>query len=168
MKVSILRGDITSLKVDAMVNAANSRLLGGGGVDGAIHRMAGQLLKEECQRIRDEIYPKGLPTGKAVITRGYNSRAKFIIHTVGPKFGIEDISLLGECYMNCLKLAEQNDCKTIAFPSISTGAYGVPIEKAIDIVKRTLDNYTSTMLQEVILVLHSELDFNKYKAHFEK
>ncbi len=168
MKISIIKGNITSLVVDAMVNAADPSLSGGGGVDGEIHRAAGPLLKEECLKIRREKYPKGLPTGEAVLTKGYNSKAKFIIHTVGPRFGVENISLLEDCYLNSLKLAEQNGCKTIAFPSISTGVYRVPIEKASYIVKSVLDNYKSGIIKEIILVLHNDSDFRLYLEIFGK
>jgi O-acetyl-ADP-ribose deacetylase (regulator of RNase III) len=138
-KVKVISGDITKEKVDAIVNAANSSLMGGGGVDGAIHRAGGSKIKEECKQIRNEQYPEGLPTGKAVITTGGRLKPK-VIHTVGPVFNRsktpdED---LAECYRNSLKVAVDNGCKTITFPAISTGIYGFPKDRAAKVVSRTL------------------------------
>jgi O-acetyl-ADP-ribose deacetylase (regulator of RNase III) len=123
-KLEIQQGDITGLDVDAIVNAANTRLLGGGGVDGAIHRAAGPQLLEECRDIG------GCPTGEARITRGYNLPARYVIHTVGPVYSgkPQDSQLLTNCYLNSLTLAVENNLATIAFPAISCGVYGYPIE----------------------------------------
>ncbi len=132
-RVVALIGDITRQSVDAIVNAANSTLLGGGGVDGAIHRAGGDSILKECKEIRKTTYPQGLPTGEAVITNGGNLAAKFVIHTVGPIYGRNsetEAELLSNCYRNSLKLAVDNQIRTIAFPSISTGAFGYPREKA--------------------------------------
>ncbi len=166
-KVTIIEGDITEIEVDAIVNAANPTLMGGGGVDGAIHGKAGLSLKKECLEIRNEHYRGGLPTGKAVITKGYDSKAKFIIHPVGPFYKQDNLFLLKDCYLNSLKLAEQNFCNTIAFPSISTGIYGVPIEEAVKIVKSTLENYKSNVIKEIILVLHNDYDWKIYVDCFK-
>jgi O-acetyl-ADP-ribose deacetylase (regulator of RNase III) len=126
-------GDITREKVDAIVNAANSSLLGGGGVDGAIHRAGGPEILVECRRIRETQYPQGLPTGEAVITTGGKLPAKHVIHTVGPIYGNhggEEARLLAACYENSIALAARHGLETIAFPAISTGVYGYPKEEA--------------------------------------
>ncbi|MCL5773932.1 MAG: O-acetyl-ADP-ribose deacetylase [Firmicutes bacterium] len=167
MEIKIIQGDITKFEVDAIVNAANSSLLGGGGVDGAIHRAAGRELLEECRRIRRTSHPEGLPTGKAVITKGYNLKAKYVIHTVGPVYGHADINLLAECYKNSLKLAEENNCRSIAFPAISTGVYSVPIELSAKIVKDAVKNFKSGVIKEIYLVLYGSNDYRVYKKEFE-
>ena len=150
-RISVVEGDITKQTVDAIVNAANTALLGGGGVDGAIHRAAGPELLEECRKLG------GCPTGQARITKGYKLPAKWVIHTVGPvwrdgQHGEDE--LLAGCYRNSLALAEQNGVKTIAFPSISTGAYGFPMERAALItvteIKNVLERNRS--IEKVVLV----------------
>ena len=133
--VEAIQGDITAMSVDAIVNAANSSLLGGGGVDGAIHRAAGPELLAECARLG------GCPTGEARITRGYRLPARHVIHTVGPVYGRgggQEAELLRRCYESCLMLAGQHGLRSIAFPSISTGAYGYPIAEASRIAVRTV------------------------------
>lgn len=154
-RIDIIKGDITNLKVDAIVNAANTTLLGGGGVDGAIHRAAGSKLLEECRTLY------GCKTGEAKITKGYNLPAKFIIHTVGPVWNggnYKEDELLANCYCNSLNLAVDNKIKTIVFPAISTGVYGFPLERATKIaiaeVKKFLKKNES--LEKVIFVCFDE------------
>jgi len=167
-KVILVQGDITEQDTDAIVNAANPTLMGGGGVDGAIHRKGGPKILEECKRIRATEWPDGLPTGKAVITSGGNLKAKYVIHTVGPVWrggGSGEPELLADAYRNSLRLAVSKGLKTIAFPSISTGAYGYPIEKAsriaISAVKEFLEK--EDKLDKVILVLFSKHDLEVYE-----
>jgi len=161
-KIKIIKGDITKVKADAIVNAANKTLLGGGGVDGAIHRAAGPKLLEECKKLG------GCETGEVKITKGYNLPAKYVIHTVGSVWrrGREDEEeKLASCYRNSLKLAVENKIKSIAFPSISTGAYGFPIEKAAPIALREIKKFLeeNDAIKEVIFVLFSEKDFQIYQ-----
>ena len=165
--VRFVKGDITEVAADAIVNAANHTLMGGGGVDGAIHRKGGPRILEECKRVRAEQWPDGLPMGKAVITTGGNLKAKHVIHTVGPVWrggGEGEVELLADAYTNSLRVAVLNKLRTIAFPSISTGAYGYPVEKAsrvaVKAVKRFLE--TEDGLDEVVFVLFSDRDLNIY------
>ena len=159
------QGDITKLSVDAIVNAANTRLLGGGGVDGAIHRAAGPDLLEECRQIG------GCPTGEARITKGYNLPAQFVIHTVGPvyKGTPGDQAALTGCYHNSLALAVDNGIKTIAFPAISCGVYGYPIEKACQVAIDTsitfLEQHPS--FGRIIFMLFSDADLEVYKTYLK-
>jgi O-acetyl-ADP-ribose deacetylase (regulator of RNase III) len=160
-KLEVRQGDITRLKVDAIVNAANSSLLGGGGVDGAIHRAAGKELLAECRSIG------GCPVGEARITRGYLLPAQYVIHTVGPvyKGTVQDAVLLSRCYENSLKLAAQYHLSAIAFPAISCGAYGYPIEKAcwiaMDTCRKALVVWPG--IQKIIFVLFSDKDYGIYQ-----
>lgn len=137
-KIEVIMGDITALRVDALVNAANSSLLGGGGVDGAIHSAAGPELLEECRKIG------GCPTGEARITTGYRLPTRFVIHTVGPIWrggGCSEDELLARCYRSCFELVERHGIKSIAFPSISTGAYGFPADRASRIAVREMSAF---------------------------
>jgi O-acetyl-ADP-ribose deacetylase (regulator of RNase III) len=161
--IELLRGDITKIKADAIVNAANSTLLGGGGVDGAIHCGAGSQLLQECRKLG------GCKTGEAKLTRGYNLPAKYVIHTVGPVWHggkNEEKKLLAECYYSSLSLAEKHNLKSIAFPSVSTGAYRFPIELAapiaLEAVKTFLDTHLNTF-EKIIFVLFSDRDLEVYK-----
>jgi O-acetyl-ADP-ribose deacetylase len=160
--IRVVQADITTLAVDAIVNAANTSLLGGGGVDGAIHRAAGPALLKECLLLA------GCKTGEAKITKGYNLPAKFVIHTVGPVWqggGKGESELLASCYSNSLSLAENNGLTSIAFPSISTGIYGYPIETAATIADNTVSVHLKqgTSLKEIIFCCFSAEDCQVYK-----
>jgi O-acetyl-ADP-ribose deacetylase (regulator of RNase III) len=162
-EIRIVKGDITTLDVDAVVNAANTTLLGGGGVDGAIHHAAGPELLEECRRL------KGCPTGEARITSGYGLKARWIIHTVGPvwKGGTRNEALLlAACYENSLRLATERSLRSIAFPAISTGAYAYPLQEATEIAIREVQRFTkeSAALQEVLFCCYSGEHYSTYKA----
>jgi O-acetyl-ADP-ribose deacetylase (regulator of RNase III) len=169
-RVEVIAGDITKLPADAVVNAANSTLLGGGGVDGAIHRAGGEAILRECEEIRRTLFPGGLPTGEAVMTTAGNLPAKYVIHTVGPIYGRHDgkeAQLLAKCYINSLNLAANGQLKTVAFPSISTGAYGYPKQKAASVVSKALKNYLSgdKAIEKVWLIFFSEGDAKKFLEH---
>jgi O-acetyl-ADP-ribose deacetylase len=156
-------GDITKENVDAIVNAANSTLLGGGGVDGAIHRAGGPEILRECKEIRRVQYPDGLPTGQAVITTAGRMAAKHVIHTVGPVYGRGGkgkAELLSACYYNSLTLAADKGLKTIAFPAISTGIYGYPLDEAAQVSSQAIQKFLSSnaSLHEVRLVFFSPSD----------
>ena len=174
-KLVILKGDITKLQVDAIVNAANERLQGGGGVDGAIGRVAGRKIYDECKAILDERKITALPAGEAVITSaGKMEGVKHIIHTPGPRWygGYKgEAQLLKNSYVNSLNLAKENDCKTVAFPSISTGIFGYPLEQAANIaISETVDmiksgEYSPDM---VIFILFDEKDLPVYQSIFRQ
>ena len=156
-------GDITREAVDVIVNAANSSLLGGGGVDGAIHSVGGPAVTDACRQIRNTKYPDGLPTGHVVITPGGRLAAKHVIHTVGPIYGRhngEEATLLAACYANAIALAADSGLKTIAFPAISTGIYGYPKDEAAEValttVQRAIERHT--IIEEVRLVFFSDAD----------
>jgi len=143
-RVHVSIGDITAQSVDAIVNAANGTLLGGGGVDGAIHRGGGPRILEECRKLRASVFPRGLPTGEAVITTAGDLRAKHVIHTVGPICRGDsepDARLLAACYRNSLVLAAERRLRTVAFPAISTGAYGYPREQAAPVVSAAIEAF---------------------------
>jgi O-acetyl-ADP-ribose deacetylase (regulator of RNase III) len=161
-KIEILRGDITKLDADAIVNAANTTLLGGGGVDGAIHRTAGPKLLAECRTLG------GCEPGQAKITRGYDLSVRFVIHTVGPIWRggkHEEARILVNCYRNSLKLAVENEIRTIGFPAISCGAYGYPIEEAAHIAFKTTHEFlaVSDEIQKVIFVVWGEDIYDAYR-----
>lgn len=166
-KITLVKGDITKQKVDAVVNAANKTLLGGGGVDGAIHRAAGPKLLEECRTLN------GCQTGEAKITHGYNLPAKYVIHTVGPIYGREngkEAKLLADCYRNSLLLAKQNRLKTIALPAISTGTYGYPKEEAAKIAIRTIKDFVTqkNWFKEIRFVVFSDETYRIYQKLLKK
>jgi O-acetyl-ADP-ribose deacetylase (regulator of RNase III) len=159
--IKIVQGDITEQETEAIVNAANPSLMGGGGVDGAIHRKGGPSILEECKKIRATQYPDGLPTGKAVITTAGKLKAKYVIHTVGPIWrggGEGEADLLAQAYRSCLELAASRGIKSIAFPSISTGAYGYPIAEASRVALRAIKEFLEEkpFFDEVVLVLFSK------------
>ena len=162
-KIEIRQGDITKLAVDAIVNAANSSLLGGGGVDGAIHRAAGPELVKECRRLG------GCPTGEAKITKGYNLAARHVIHTVGPVYSGKprDKTLLTGCYQNSLKLAAENNVHSLAFPAISCGVYGYPIEEACKIAVDTTCSFlkNNPSIEKVTFMLFSAGDLKVYEEY---
>lgn len=163
MPITLIQGDITEQQVDVIVNAANSSLLGGGGVDGAIHRRGGPAILDECRRLRASPYVRGLPAGQAVATTAGDLPARWVIHTVGPVYSAtEDRSdLLASCYLRSLALAEDLEAESIAFPALSTGMYGWPVPSSARLVCRLL-RMTYTRL-EIRLVLFSESDLRAYQ-----
>lgn len=165
-RILIIKGDVTKLEVDAIVNAANKTLLGGGGVDGAIHRAAGKELLEECKTLN------GCDTGDAKITKGYKLPAKYVIHTVGPVWNggkYNEPDKLKNCYLNSLNLAKEYNLKTIAFPSISTGIYGYPIETASKIAIETVISFLNKnrIPEKVTFVCFSENDLKVYQENLK-
>ena len=171
-KIEIIQGDITKLSVDAIVNAANSSLMGGGGVDGAIHRAGGPEILEACRRIVAR--QGGCKTGEAVITTAGRLPAKFVIHTVGPVWNagkeVEMDRLLADCYSNSLKLAIENNCKTIAFPNISTGVYRFPKDRAAKIAVSTVADFLQkdNNIDKVIFVCFDEENFRLIKEQVKE
>jgi O-acetyl-ADP-ribose deacetylase len=170
--ISLIKGDITKISVDAVVNAANSSLMGGGGVDGAIHRAGGPAILEECKEI---VSKQGrLPTGHAVITTGGNLPAKYVIHTVGPVWHggkSSEPELLKNAYLNCLKVGMINNLRSIAFSSISTGVYGYPVEKAGEVALNTITEFLKNEnhnYEEIDLIVFSDSDNEVYKKLLEK
>ncbi len=168
-RLIVKRGDITEEEVDAIVNAANWTLLGGGGVDGAIHKRGGPAIYKACQELRDTQYPNGLPTGRAVITTAGDLTAKYVIHTVGPIYGRHDgqePDILADCYRNSVDLAIENHLTSIAFPSISTGAYGFPKHEAAKIVGMTINELLAWHLGiEIRLIFFSSADIVTFARH---
>ncbi|HEA30997.1 MAG TPA: O-acetyl-ADP-ribose deacetylase [Leeuwenhoekiella sp.] len=163
MVIELIQGDITTLAVDAIVNAANSSLLGGGGVDGAIHAAGGSEILEACKQIKG-----GCPVGGAVITTAGKLNAKKVIHTVGPQWGKEDNEeeKLANCYINCLKLARKHDLHRIAFPNISTGVYHFPKEKAAEIAIKSVKKHIKPG-QEVFFVCFDDENYRIYKRELQ-
>lgn len=173
-RISLIRGDITEQRVQAIVNAANTSLLGGGGVDGAIHRRGGPAIITECRTLRAQRFPNGLPTGDAVATTAGQLAAERVIHTVGPIWhggGQGESVLLAKAYRNSLECARLANLRTIAFPSISTGAYGYPIQQAAQVALRTVTDWLLEQpdaLDEVRFVLFSAADHQTYSEALEK
>jgi O-acetyl-ADP-ribose deacetylase len=163
--IRFVQGDITEQEADAIVNAANHSLLGGGGVDGAIHRRGGPEILAECRRLRETRFPDGLPTGEAVATTGGRLPARWVIHTVGPTYAkTKDKShLLAACFRNSLAVADELGAATVAFPAISTGVYRWPVEDAARIAVETV-RATSTEVREVIFVLFDRAAYDAFAA----
>lgn len=165
--IEVQQGDITKVEVDAVVNAANSSLLGGGGVDGAIHRAGGPAILEECKQIRAR--QGGCETGEAVITTGGNLPAQYVIHTVGPVWHAgnqNEPQLLANCYKNSLRIAAEKQLQSIAFPNISTGVYGYPKQKAAEVAVQAVQDYlqnNTTSLQQVIFVCFDDENLKLYE-----
>src|SRR5207248_10448540 len=169
-RIHVVIGDLTKQDVDAIVNAADPSLMGGGGVDGAIHRVGGPAILEECREIRRTRFPQGLPTGEAVVTTGGKLPALYVIHTVGPIYREHDgkeAELLANCYHNSLTLAVEKNVTSVAFPSIATGVYGYPRDEAAEISSRTIENFLSTdrQLKEVRLVFFQASDADVFIAN---
>jgi O-acetyl-ADP-ribose deacetylase len=167
--IELVEGDITEQRVEAVVNAANSSLLGGGGVDGAIHRRGGPAILEECKRIREERYPDGLPTGKAVATTGGNLPAGWVIHTVGPVYskGEDRSALLASCHIESLRVADEIGARTVAFPAISTGVYGYPLDEAAPVAIGAVRE-ADTRVEEVRFVLFDERPHQAFREALEE
>jgi len=162
-RVCVVVGDITRQDVDAIVNAANSTLLGGGGVDGAIHRAGGPTILEECRELRRTLYPQGLPTGEAVITSAGKLKARYVIHTVGPIYGKHkgrEAEMLAGCYKNSLLLVAKHSLASIAFPAISTGIYGYPKEEAAAVASQAIQEFLAgdDLLREIRMVFFQSVD----------
>ncbi|MQY39646.1 O-acetyl-ADP-ribose deacetylase [Streptomyces sp. RB17] len=161
--ITLVQGDITRQSADAIVNAANSSLLGGGGVDGAIHRRGGPAILQECRALRASRYGKGLPTGQAVATTAGELDARWVIHTVGPVYQVSgsDPSLLASCYRESLRVADELGARTVAFPAISTGVYRWPMDDAARIAVETVRN-TPTAVEEVRFVLFDDRAYEAF------
>ena len=169
-RVTVKVGDITQEAVDAVVNAANGSLLGGGGVDGAIHRAGGGAILEACKSIRATRYPDGLPTGEAVLTTAGSMRATYVIHTVGPVYSggnRGEAEKLARCYRNALSIAAERELATVAFPAISTGVYGYPIDEAAAVSSRAIERALSAYpsIREVRLVFFQTGDAETFLRH---
>lgn len=168
-RITLVRGDITEQEVDAIVNAANSSLLGGGGVDGAIHRRGGPEILEACKRIRATEYPDGLPTGKAVATTAGRLAARWVIHTVGPVYvKREDRSgLLASCHTESLRVADELGAGTVAFPAVSTGVYGYPVDEAAPVAIHAV-TAADTKVKEVRFVLFDEPAYEAFAGALQE
>lgn len=169
-RIKLIVGDLTEQAVDAIVNAANATLLGGGGVDGAIHRRGGPKILDACREIRRTCWPAGLPTGEAVITEAGDLPARYVIHTVGPIYGKhrgQESLLLGNCYRNALALAAEHGVKSIAFPAISSGVYGYPPEEAAQVVSLALEDAlkVSHTVDDIRLLFFNQAQFATFLAH---
>jgi len=164
-RITLTQGDITDQDADAIVNAANSSLMGGGGVDGAIHRRGGPGILEACRRLRRERYPEGLPTGQAVATTAGLLAARWVIHTVGPVYSAHDdpAALLASCHVESLRIADELGARTVAFPAISTGVYGYPVEEAAPVAIAAV-RQAMTSVEEVRFVLYDTAAYRAFAA----
>lgn len=164
--LTLVQGDITRVSADAIVNAANSSLLGGGGVDGAIHRRGGPAILADCRRLRAGHYGKGLPTGQAVATTAGELDARWVIHTVGPRYSRQEdrSELLASCYRASLRVADELGARTVAFPAVSAGIYGWPMDDAARIAVETVRS-TPTSVEEITFVLFDERAHQAFAAH---
>jgi O-acetyl-ADP-ribose deacetylase (regulator of RNase III) len=169
VKIELVQGDITNERTDAIVNAANSSLMGGGGVDGAIHRAGGPAILEECKKVRATEWPDGLPTGEAVATTAGDLPATWVIHTVGPVYakGEDRSHLLASCHTKSLEVASEVGAKTIAFPAISTGVYGYPVEEAAGIAIRSVSQ-AQTGIEHARFVLFGDAAFGAFSRALEE
>ena len=173
VRIEALQADITTLRVDAIVNAANERMLGGGGVDGAIHRAAGAKLYEACKAVAEVRPGVRCPTGEAQITPGFDLPAKFVIHTVGPVWdggGYGEAVLLGSCYRTSLELAVENGIKSIAFPAISTGVFGYPLDRATKIAVEEVRNFAARdqSIQHITFACFDQRTLDVYRDELER
>ena len=171
-RLGVKVGDITSEKVDAIVNAANSSLMGGGGVDGAIHRKGGPAILEACKAIRQERYPDGLPTGQSVVTNAGSLPCRYVIHTVGPVWhggNAGEPELLEDAYLECLKQAESIGARHVVFPAISTGIYGYPKDRAAVLTYQTIKKFldTHTLPEKVFLIFFSQQDADIFLSSYQ-
>ncbi|WP_438764217.1 O-acetyl-ADP-ribose deacetylase [Kushneria sp. TE3] len=165
-RLQAMQGDITTLEVDAIVNAANHSLMGGGGVDGAIHRAAGPELKRACEALRRDQWPDGLPDGEVALTPGFNLAAHYVIHTVGPVYAktIDKSHLLANCYQGSLSLAREQGLHTVAFPAISTGVYGYPFDQACEVVLGVMSEVLPRSELTVTLCFFGEKDLKAFQG----
>jgi O-acetyl-ADP-ribose deacetylase (regulator of RNase III) len=163
-QISLVHGDITEQEADVIVNAANSSLLGGGGVDGAIHRAGGPAILNECQSLRRDRYPDGLPVGEAVATAAGDLPARWVIHTVGPRYGVDEppAELLAKCHTSVLKIADELGARSVAFPAISTGVYGYPIGEAADVAMGAVRDAT-TSVESITFVLFDDNAYQEFE-----
>jgi len=170
--IHILVGNVTTVNTEVIVNAANYRLLGGGGVDGAIHKAGGSQILEECKSIRNSTYPDGLPVGEAVITTAGNMKAKYVIHIVGPQYKFDENpkQSLVSCYRNSLLLADKYKCASIAFPAIATGIYGYPKEEAADIAYETVNHVMNECeyVKDIVFIFYSKDDATYLESNINK
>ena len=167
MKTTLLLADITKTPADVIVNSAHKSLFRGSGVCGAIHKAAGQELEKECLEKKDKLGIKWLGVGEVLVTKAYNLPAKYVIHTVGPKNGVDDINLLKKCYINSIKKADELQAESISFPAIATNIYGVPIEFSAKVVKEVLNQLEEpNYLKEIKLVFMKQSNVDVYKSVF--